>query len=109
VKPWLDVDEFATLCRADDLPSLLRAIRLYVGNLIDELDSQSAPEFFDWVSIERGRLREMAHAAHLACSWPGSRWMRAMIAHSLAADASVAGFGGYNGNGKANVFWRNAT
>jgi predicted ATPase/DNA-binding SARP family transcriptional activator len=68
VKPWIDVDEFATLCRSDDLHSLQRAVALYRGDLLLDGDEGEAPEFFDWVRIERNRLRGMAHATHLLCA-----------------------------------------
>jgi predicted ATPase/DNA-binding SARP family transcriptional activator/Tfp pilus assembly protein PilF len=57
---WCDAFEFE-LALADD--RLSDALELYRGELLEGFFLSAAPEFENWVELERGRLRERALAA----------------------------------------------
>ena len=55
----IDVVAFERLARRDTLRSLEQAAALYAGDLLDGIDISEEP-FEEWLSSERGRLRETA-------------------------------------------------
>lgn len=67
---WLDVDVFeagvAAAPRSQNLDELKQAIDLYRGDFLEGFYLQDAPEFEQWVLVERTRLRErVLRALHL--------------------------------------------
>ncbi len=62
---WLDVEQLAAVESqlkdlADPSNSLLAALQLYRGGLLEGLNPEGAPEFDEWLLVERERLRRMA-------------------------------------------------
>lgn len=62
----VDAGEFLALCDSVDSDCLARAVELYQGDLFEGIDAADAPEFSDWLFVERARLRQHAQDAHLA-------------------------------------------
>jgi predicted ATPase/DNA-binding SARP family transcriptional activator len=63
-----DVDTFLSDCQSSDIERWRRAVANFAGDLFAGIDAEAhnhAPDFFDWVLIERARVRELAHAAHV--------------------------------------------
>lgn len=78
---WLDVDRFTELAGPQEasFDHLEDALRLYRGDLADDLWVDDSPEFEDWLSLQRERLRRLALSA---CS---------RLTDSLAAAGDLAG------------------
>lgn len=67
---WLDVTEFVRQSRASTtlpvaarLASLTTAVLLYRGDLLEGVLLRDAPDFEEWVTAQRARLREVALTA----------------------------------------------
>lgn len=55
----VDVTDFVSHCAAQELTSLQQAVALYRGEFLAELYLHDAPDFEQWLLIERTRYREM--------------------------------------------------
>jgi predicted ATPase/DNA-binding SARP family transcriptional activator len=54
---WLDVAEFETGIAAESLPEARQAVLLYRGDFLEGFYIHNAPDFEQWVLMERARLR----------------------------------------------------
>jgi DNA-binding SARP family transcriptional activator/predicted ATPase len=64
----IDVDRFVANCSGNDRadPAQLEAaVNQYRGDFFEGVTPDEAPTFFDWLQVERVRLRQLAHGAHL--------------------------------------------
>lgn len=98
-----DVQHFESLCEAGDLQQMQEATRLYGGHLLADFEADATPEFDDWLSRERARLKQVAYqafdrviASHYARSSraaPGScdaqETARAIARHWLALEPAA--------------------
>ncbi|MCP4416766.1 MAG: hypothetical protein GY805_09090, partial [Chloroflexi bacterium] len=55
---WIDIRPFANLVNADDTNSLLQAVELYRGELMEGLYLDDCPQFETWLLGERERFRQ---------------------------------------------------
>ncbi len=62
----LDVDAFIAECDDSDHARLQSAVSRYGGDLFEGVTADEAPEFSDWLFVERARLRQLAHDAHVS-------------------------------------------
>jgi len=58
--PRVDVSDFESLARNDDVESLERASELYQGELLQDFDADATPEFDDWLHAQRARVSQLA-------------------------------------------------
>ncbi|HEX4782160.1 MAG TPA: AAA family ATPase, partial [Usitatibacter sp.] len=61
----LDVDAFMEGCAAPDVEGQLAGLAIYRGELMQSAETETAPEFVDWLLPRRERARQLAHDAHL--------------------------------------------
>lgn len=64
---WVDADQFQRLCAGagpdGEIAALTEAVDLYRSDLLDGLFVEDAPEFEDWLSVQRDRFRDLAETA----------------------------------------------
>ncbi|MBI2836967.1 MAG: tetratricopeptide repeat protein [Acidobacteria bacterium] len=64
---WVDADQFQRSCAgagpAGEIAALTEAVDLYRGDLLDGLFIEDAPGFEDWLTMQRGRFRDLAETA----------------------------------------------
>ena len=58
--PRVDLVDFESLARNDDVESLERASELYQGELLQDFDADATPEFDDWLHAQRTRVSQLA-------------------------------------------------
>ena len=61
--PLVDVAQFESLARADDLTTLEQATEIYQGELLQDFEADATPEFDDWLHAQRTRLAQVAQQA----------------------------------------------
>lgn len=61
----LDVDALVTDCNGLGLAQWQACVSRFGGDLFADVTADEAPNFFDWLQIERARLRQLAHNAHV--------------------------------------------